>query len=375
MNPLRIGYDVTPLAGHRTGVGNYTEAVLRQMTSHASDFEFRCLSTGRHRVNLAAYPGVTLHRHVPLPTRVMYKLWDLTGQPRADRLLSGVDVFHATNYFLPPVAAARAVLSIYDLAFLKHPEWCSPRIVGPFSRGVRRFAHRADAIVACSEATRADIVTLLGIPPERVRVVYGAVNDAAPAPPPAEAARLLETRYNLRGPFVLFVSTLEPRKNIEGLLRAFAQAASRIPHQLLLVGATGWGMEALPQFLASLGLGDRVRQLGYVADPAHLPAFYAAADAFFFPSHYEGFGLPVLEAMTHGCPVITSRTSSLPEVAGDAARYVDPNNVEAMAEALCEVALDETLRAAMRERGLEQSRKFSWATAATQTLDLYRSLT
>ena len=168
---------------------------------------------------------------------------------------------------------------------------------------------------------------------------------------------------------------MEPRKNIEGLLRAYAQAAPRIPHQLLLVGATGWGMETLPQLLASLGLGDRVRQLGYVTDPAHLPAFYAAADAFFFPSHYEGFGLPVLEAMTRGCPVITSRTSSLPEVAGDAARYVDPANVEAMAEALCEVALDDTLRAAMRERGLTQSRKFSWATAAAQTLDLYRSLT
>jgi len=373
MSLLRIGYDITPLAGHRTGVGNYTEAVLRHMLPLASGMQFHAFSSGRHRIDASAL-GISRHRHVPLPTRVLYQLWNATGRPCADKLLGGVDVFHATNYFLPPVARARTVLSIYDLAFLKHPEWCSPKIVGPFSRAVRQHAHRADAIVACSAATRDDIVSLLGVDTSRIHVVHGAVEIPTHLPEREEAAALLSRDLGINAPFLLFVSTLEPRKNIEGLLRAFALAAPQIPHTLVLAGGTGWGMEALPALLDSLRLGDRVRMLGYVTQPAHLPALYTAADAFFFPSHYEGFGLPVLEAMAHGCPVITARNSSLPEVAGDAARYVDPNDPQGMANTLCEVAQDAALRDTLSAAGRTRARAFSWQHAATSTLDLYRSL-
>lgn len=369
---LHIGYDVTPLAGRRTGVGNYTEAVLRHMLPVASGMQFHAFSSGHHRIDASAL-GIASHRHVPLPTRALYALWNSTGLPRADKLLGGVDVFHATNYFLPPVARARTVLSIYDLAFLKHPEWCSPKIVGPFSRAVRQHALHADAIVACSAATRDDIVSLLGVDSARIHVVHGAV-DIPHLPERDASAKLLARDLDIHTPFLLFVSTLEPRKNIEGMLRAFALAAPSIPHSLVIAGGTGWGMEGLPALLESLHLGDRVRLLGYVTQPAHLPALYTAADAFFFPSHYEGFGLPVLEAMAHGCPVITSQVSSLPEVAGDAARYVDPNDHQGMADTLCEVAHDAGLRDTLSAIGRVRARDFSWQYAASRTLDLYRSL-
>jgi glycosyltransferase involved in cell wall biosynthesis len=363
MSALRIGYDATPLGGRHTGVGNYTGAVLQALL--AEDVEVCCLSSGRARPDLSNYP-VAMHRHLPLPTRAMYLLWQWTGRPRADLLLDDVDVYHATNYFLPPVASARTVLTIYDLAFLKHPEWCSPKIVGPFSRGVVKHAHRADAILTCSEATRMDIVDLLGVSVERVHVAYGAVDPALGAAHHA-GSRLIE------GPYILFVSTLEPRKNIEGMLRAFALAAKDIPHTLVLAGGVGWGMEGLGALIESLGIAPRVKRMGYV-DDADMHGLYAEADVFFFPSHYEGFGLPVLEAMACGCPVITSRTSSLPEVGGEAAHYVDPNDIDAMAEALRQVLGDASLRETMGARGEKQAAKFSWKDAAARTLAVYRSL-
>jgi glycosyltransferase involved in cell wall biosynthesis len=169
------------------------------------------------------------------------------------------------------------------------------------------------------------------------------------------------------------VSTLEPRKNIEGMLRAFALAAKDIPHTLVLAGGVGWGMEGLGALIESLGIAPRVKRMGYV-DDADMHGLYAEADVFFFPSHYEGFGLPVLEAMACGCPVITSRTSSLPEVGGEAAHYVDPNDIDAMAEALRQVLGDASLRETMGARGEKQAAKFSWKDAAARTLAVYRSL-
>lgn len=380
MTTLRVGYDVTPLAGRRTGVGNYTHAVLNHMLMRGEGFEFRCLSTGRNDVDLRSMVAehdpatLALHRHVPVPTRAMYKLWSWTGYPRADQLVGGADVYHATNYYLPPVKSARTVLSIYDLAFLKHPAWCSPKIVGPFSSAVRRFSGKADAIVACSEATRQDVVSMLGVPQDRVHVVHGAVADDFARTSRPAAVDLLAHHYNLKLPFALFVSTLEPRKNVEGMLRAFAQIARDVPHKLILVGGLGWGMRGFQSLVESLGLSGRVQMMGFV-ERAHLPAFYAAADLFFFPSLYEGFGLPVLEAMTCGCPVITSNSSSLPEVGGDAAQYVDPADVDHMAATLRMVLESEPLRESMSRKGLAQAARFSWDASADATLNVYRSLT
>ena len=377
---LRIGYDVTPLAPPRTGVGNYAHALLKRLLRLDTDIEIAALSTGRGGVELGGLTTaddrarLVLHRHVGIPTRAMYKLWSATGRPRADALIEGADVFHATNYVLPPLRGAKGVVTMYDLAFLRHPEWSSPKIVGPFSRGVQQYADRADAIVTCSESARRDIVELLGQPPEKVHVVYGAVDDSFRRVGRPEAVDLLARHYDLQQPYLLYLGTIEPRKNIEGMLRAFARVAPDVPHTFVLAGGTGWKMQGLDALLDELKIRDRVRRLGYIETPAHVPVLYAAAAALFFASHYEGFGLPALEAMACGCPVVLSRAASLPEAGGDAAQYVDPNDVEQMAATLLMVLQNDRLRETMSERGIVQARRFTWSGGAARLLDVYRSV-
>lgn len=371
---MRIGIDVTALRPARTGVGQYVYYLLRHLQRGAPDCEIHGLSTGRQPAAVDLLPPLAGFRHVGVPTRLMYHLWNHLGAPRADRLLGGVDVFHATNYYLPPVANARRVVSFHDLAFLRNPGWSSPKITGIFARGVRRFAQEADAIIACSEATRRDIGELLDIPPGKVHVIYDAADRAFGQVSRPQAVDLLATRHGVRQPYLLSVGTLEPRKNIEGLLEAFARVARELPHQLILVGQDGWSVAPIHRLLRDPRLAGRVRRVGYVETHHDLAAFYAAAEALVFPSHYEGFGLPVLEAMASGCPVIASNRASIPEVGGDAARYVDPDDIDGLAATLRLVAGHDDLRERMSAAGLAQAKRFSWDTCAAETAALYRRL-
>jgi len=378
---MRIGYDVSALTRQRTGVGNYTYYLLKHLIEQGTGCDFRLFSSGLAPVDVsdlaqeargAGRASVAMHRHLRLPTRLLYKCWDAFGGPAVDRLLGGADLYHATNYYLPPTGRARRIVTVYDLAFLKNPEWGSPKIVGPFSRHVRRFAGKADAVITCSEATRRDVVDLLAVPSEKVSVAHGAVDEGFAALSRPEAESFLAEGYGLKPPFVLFVSTLEPRKNVVGLLDAFAEAARDLPHTLVLIGGMGWKVDELEARLERDDVKDRVRHLGYIPSRAHLPAFYSAADAFFLPSFYEGFGLPVLEAMTCGCPVVASDRGSLPEVGGEAVQYVDPVDVPQMAKTLRTVLTDPALRKRRMSTGRARARAFSWNQCADATLAVYR---
>lgn len=371
---MRIGIDTTPLTGGRTGVGHFLYYQVKHMLRLEPALAWRYFASGRRAPVLDGLSGFDRGRYVPLPTRVMYGVWTALRNPPVDTLLGGLDVFHAANYFLPPVRNARRVLTIYDLAFLRVPEWCSPKIVGPFSRQVPRFVRRADAILTCSEASKRDIVALLQVPPERITVAHGAVDELF-QPTGREAARVRVAReHGIHERFVLFVSTLEPRKNVVGLLQAFAKLARVVPHQLVLIGGEGWGVPPVAELAAKLGIADRVVRMGYLPSHADLAAFYSAADCFVLPSWYEGFGLPVLEAMTCGCPVVTSPVSSMPEVAGDAAQYADPADPDAIAGVVLGVLGDADLRARMAQAGRARAARFTWEACARTTLDVYRSL-
>ncbi|MBP8132244.1 MAG: glycosyltransferase family 4 protein [Candidatus Hydrogenedentes bacterium] len=369
---MRIGMDLTPLSGQRSGVGHFVAYLLQALVPLLEDDQIAGLATGLRPPGAVARSGKCTVKRAPLPTRALYRLWELTGRPRVDRLLGGADVFHATNYFLPPTQCARRVLTIYDLTFLRAPQWCSPKIVGPFARSVPRFARAADAILTCSEASKQDIVELLGVPETKVTVTYGAVHEGFAAPPREEAARRVREEYRLRDPYILFVGVIEPRKNVTGLLEAFARIRGKIPHRLVLVGREGWQREPVPAIAERLGIGDRITRLGYVPSHAALAAFYAAADVFVLPSFHEGFGLPVLEAMACGCPVVTTPRAALPEAGGDAARYADPESPEAMATAIAEVLQDTALRERMVAAGHAQAARFSWKETARRTLAVYR---
>jgi len=371
---MRIALDLSPLQPPMTGVGQYTHGLVCALLEENSGHEFRAWSTGLRPLRLAPPMDTLRHKHLGLPTRALYKSWELLGAPSIDTLLGGADIVHATNFFLPPTRKARRIVTIYDIAFIKHPEWASPKIVGPFSRGVRRFVKSADAIITISEASKGDLCDILGAAPEKIHIAYPAVEDSFRPIHREEAQRQVLERHGVSAPYLLFVSTLEPRKNITALLEAFAALQHKIPHQLVLVGGEGWNPQPTPQLIQKLGVENRVSRLGYLKSRAELPALYGGADAFVFPSHYEGFGMPVLEAMRCGCPVITARNSALSEVGGDAVRYVEARDTAGLAAEMERVAMDTTVQSALRVLGLVQAEKFSWRRCAQDTLAVYGKL-
>ncbi len=366
---MRVGIDIGPIAGARTGVGNYCLSLLTHLLALGNDDRYWGFSSGRARV-IGGLRGLAGYRHIPVPTRALYAVWSTLGIPAVDTLLGGVEVYHATNFFLPPARRARRVLTIHDLAFLALPETCSPKIAGPFSRGIRRFATQADAILADSASTARDVVEILQVPPEKVTAAPLAADPAFQPVPKDEAARRVADGYGLTGPYLLFVGTLEPRKNLPTLLRALALLRSDMPHRLCLAGPEGWNSAEVFDTLRALRLEDRVFRPGFVAQ-ADLPALYSAADAFVFPSLYEGFGLPVLEALSCGCPVVTANNSSLPEVTGDAALTCDARDATALAQSIRRILEDAALRESLVTRGLAHAKTFSWRRCAETTAGVY----
>lgn len=370
---MRVGLDVSPITTSRTGVGNYCLYLLKHLMALGEDCAFSGFSSGLGEMDLAGFGGALHHRHVGLPTRVLYLVWNIFGAPRVDGLLGGLDVFHATNYFLPPVRDARRVVTIHDLSFMAVPELCSPRIVGPFARGVRRFCREADAILADSGSTKADIERFLEVDPAKITVAPIAVEDGLGPMDRGEAARRVEEGYGVGGPFLLFVSTLEPRKNVVGLIRAFELLAKDFPHSLVLVGPVGWNANEMFGAIERSEFGGRVHRTGFVSQ-GDLRAFYSAADVFVFPTHYEGFGLPLLEAMVCGCPVVTSDNSSVPEVTGEGALRCDSYDMEGFAALVGRVLSDGALRDSLVEKGREQAAGFSWERCARITMESYKKL-
>jgi glycosyltransferase involved in cell wall biosynthesis len=371
---VRIGFDVTPITPNRTGVGTYVYQLLRHVVALAPTEEFLGFAANWHGLDHDALHGLLPYRYWRIPTRVMYRLWDVFPWLTVDRLCPRVEIFHATNYYLPPTRKARRVLTVYDLSFFRYPHLASPKIVGPFLRRVKYFAQKADAVLTCSETSQEDIMEFCEIPKDKITVAYGAASSAFYPMVRDDAAAMLRRQYSIEPPYILFVGTLEPRKNVIGLLRAFVLARAEIPHRLFLVGPRGWSMMPIEELIAGLGLGGRVRYLGYAPNEDVLRALYSAADAFVFPSFYEGFGLPVLEAMACGCPVIASSRGALREVAGDAALYVEPDDIEDMAATLAALGVNSDLAARLREKARARAQCFSWTQTAEQTLGVYRKL-
>ncbi len=284
-----------------------------------------------------------------------------------------VDLFHGPAVFLPLAKLGfRTVVTIHDLVAFRFPETI-PMKYGLYMRLMIRMAVRsADRVIAASLQTRHDLVSRLHVPPKKIAVIHEGLD--ARFERVKDPARLAEVRrrYGLREPYILFVGNLEPRKNLVRLIQAFGLLKARaFPHQLVLAGKRGWLFRPIFESVERLGLGQEVLFTGYVP-PEDLPALYALADVFAFPSLYEGFGLPVLEAMACGTPVITARTGSLPEVAGEAAWYVDPWDVEALAEGLAQLLNNWETRTELVARGALQVKRFSWAKTADATLRIYR---
>lgn len=368
---VAIYVDVSSAVHGRAGLGRYAEslalALARQEPGRFALFHNRA---GRHW-ELTSLEGLP-RQSVPLgykPWRMAVWLGQLAGLG-FDRLLPDAELYHATEHLLMPLRSVPTVLTVHDLIFKLFPQHHKRLNYWFLNAAMPLFVRRSDAIITISQSTKTDLIQHYGALAEKITVIYEA---AAPHFQPASPFTVTHVRreYHLPDRFLLTVGTIEPRKNLSRLLEALVRL--RVDDSdlyLVVVGARGWLYENFFRQIERLGLEDVVHFPGYVLD-ADLPAIYSAATLLVMASVYEGFGLPVLEAMACGTPVVSSHASSLPEIGGEAARYFAPMNVDDMTAALRRALADEDLRAAMREAGLEQAAKFSWARAARETRAVY----
>jgi glycosyltransferase involved in cell wall biosynthesis len=367
---MRIAFDGTTLTTGRTGVGYYTEHLLHHLAREVE-------ATGDELTVISNQPidtSAPLPAHVRVHTRHRFPLRIGWIQLRAARVLDeiGADVAHFTNGMVPLGTGAARVVTIHDMSLRLYPH-CHPTRRLVINRPLLSVAARvADAIVTVSHSARRDLLRLHGLPPERVTVAHEAAGPQFRLiEDPARRARI-RARYALPDRFALYVGAIEPRKNLPRLMTAFAAARARgLAHELVCVGPYGWSSRDLYAEVDRLGLGQLVHFTGYL--PMHdLPVIYNLAEFFVFPSLYEGFGLPVVEAMACGTPVVTANTSSLEEIASGASITVDPTNVDALAEAIVELGADAEKRRHYSSLGLARAREFSWSRTAREMLDLYR---
>jgi glycosyltransferase involved in cell wall biosynthesis len=363
-----IGIDASrTVLARRTGTERYSQEIIPALIAAAPVDRFVLYFNQPPPLGLLPHSERVRWRVIPAP-----RLWTV-GRLSLEMAARPPDVLFVPSHSLPPVTPRATVATIHDLGYLHFPgEHPAP------TRLLRRLANRwsarrATRVVAISGATRDDLVRYDGVPADRISVVHhGHASWFKPVRDPALVEAVL-ARHQLDRPYFLFVGTLQPRKNLERLLAAFDTVAADHPDLLLaLVGAAGWQPERLQHALASVRARDRVRQLGYV-DDADLPPLLSGSLGLAFPSLYEGFGLPALEAMACAAPVLTSNTSSLPEVVGDAALLVDPLDVAAIADGLRRLADDPDLRRDLGERGLVRSAGFTWERAAQETLTVLRT--
>lgn len=360
---MKVGIDISQIAFPGTGVAVYTKNLVENLLKlgPAEDYVLFAASV-RQRKHFRVFPGV---KSFVLPPTLLEFLWNQRHTLPVEKLIGPMDIFHSSDWTQPP-SLAKKVTTIHDLLVYKYPEvshatsefrWRalapSPNIVAAQKRRLEWVKKEADQIIAVSQSTKRDIIELMKIPEKKIRVIY-------------EASTIKlnkQSKYHFDKPYILAVGTREPRKNLDRLVEAYRKLKTK-DVELVIAGKYGWGLDDLPG----------IKLLGFVPQD-EIAGLYSNAALFAFPSLYEGFGIPVLEAFNCDCPVVTSNVSSLPEVGGQAALYVDPLNVDDIAEKLDWVlTLGSQNRDALIRKGREQAKKFSWEKAAQETRKVYEEL-
>jgi glycosyltransferase involved in cell wall biosynthesis len=365
-----VGIDANPLLGERAGVGNYTGRLLAAMLELGRDWDFLLYSNrplGQLEHPLAAATQV--------PAYLTQSRW-LWMQLMLPGIIarSEPDLLHYTNSLAPLRRSRPYVLTVHDASLFLHSRHhprarlLTVRLILPL------VARRAAAVITMSINAKRDLVAALQLPPEKIEVIYEAAPREFHRDIDAAYQSAVRGKYGLPDQYLLYVGTLEPRKNLSRLIRAFWRLRKQgFRHQLIIVGPNGWQMDGFGAEIEQLELQNSVRMLGYV--PAEdLPGLYSLASIFVFPSLYEGFGLPPLEAMACGVPVLTSNNSSLAEICADAAHLIDPRDEAELAGGMRKLLEDSEWRAELGRRGRRRSKEFSWSAAARQTMALYESV-
>jgi glycosyltransferase involved in cell wall biosynthesis len=402
---MRIVIDYTPAVHQRAGIGRYTRGLVEALTQLDGDNaqralrppralrtqralgtqraprQYALLVLGRAGAHFTptALPANFKLRYVPLSDRWATVLWYRLNLPLPVDLFTGrADLFHGPSFTLPP-SFTPSLLTVHDLSFLRYPQGAHPALLAWLTKAVPRSLRRARHVLADSESTRADLIQLMGIPADQITVIGAGVDERFQPVTDLETLARARARYRLPERFILGVSTLEPRKNFTGLIAAFNQLAKAVPRSpvadfhLVIAGGKGWLYEDIFAAAEASPVRERIHFPGFV-DDEDLPALYSLATLFAFPSHYEGFGIPVLEAMACGTPAVCADNSSLPEVAGDAALLVEASDTDDLATAMQRLLIDTSLREELIRRGFEQTKRFTWEGAARRLLGVYERL-
>jgi glycosyltransferase involved in cell wall biosynthesis len=363
---VRIGLDVRLHAYAPGGISYYARRLARALAEQVAPDALTLISHLKEQEPLAL-SGVRNHT-VLTPPHHRFEKWVLGAEIAPLKL----DIFHSTDFIPPGWGARHMVITIHDLNFLHYPEYLDAEARRHYNAQIRWAVSRADAIIVDSKATQADLATLLDVAPERVAVVHLAADDRFRPMTPEQIAPHL-ARHGLDPGYLLFVGVWDPRKNLSGLLAALDQwRRSGDPPRLVVAGRPGWQSAEIHNQIAALGLEPYVRFLERPTDE-ELVALYNGAVLLVMPSFYEGFGLPALEAMQCGTPVVASNRASLPEVVGEGGVLIDPDSPEMIATACRQIVADPELRRCLREAGLRQALHFSWTKTAAETLEVYHA--
>ena len=367
---MRVAIDARKL--HDFGIGTYTRNLLRHLARIDRDSEYVLLC---HQPDLGIGAQLGPNFRTVLEPSPNYSIREQIHVPwvlRRER----PDVFHAPHYVMPPAVRCRSLVTIHDCIHLMFPQYLPSRAAYVYAKAVMwSAARRSHRILTVSEASKRDIVRLLNVPAEKIVVVYNAIDERFRVAPSEDAIARVRERYQLDHRFVLYVGNIKPHKNLVRLVEAFDELRKRgfDDLTLLIIGDEISKLPALRRAVHSHKLHKHVRFLGYLPDDT-LAILYRLAAVFVFPSLYEGFGLPPLEAMACGTPVVTSNVSSLPEVTGDAAVLVDPYDAGSIADGMTKVLSDPALREKLRVKGIARAREFSWERSVSRTLEIYREV-
>lgn len=371
---MRIGIDATALPLEPVGAGNYIVNLVQSLVKLGGEQKFVVFAQCSKQQLFDIPPSANLEWVLVSDSNPAVRLvWEQTVFPRLIRK-SGVDLLHSLHYTRPIHLPCKSVVTFHDMTFFLFPNLHtrSKRLFFPLA--IRLSARRADAIIADSENTRLDTIRLLPVSPGKIFAVPLGVNEHyRPIADPNQLQAVRE-KYDLPAQFILYVGLVEPRKNLPLLLNAYKISTQRgVDQPLVIVGRLGWRYQQVLREIEELGIKDKVHFTGYLP-PQDLPMVYNLADVFVYPSIYEGFGLPPLEAMACGTPVITSAVSSMPEHVGDAGVLVPPNDLHALADAIQRLISDDSLRSHLAYQGPQQAANYTWDRTARETLRIYQQL-
>ena len=371
---MKVALELQPCCGNRSGIGAYTYELTKRLRNQ-SDLEFygNIFNFAGKNDNSQALQGITIpiHENRLFPYGIYRRIWDIAPISYNRLFPDQTDLTIFFNFIIPPRISGHVMTVVHDMTYLRYPETMDKKNLRRIEKGIQYSIERSSRILTISAFSKGEIAELLGVPSEKISEVY---------PAPSLQLEIADfgaccQKWGIHRPYLLYVGTIEPRKNLTRLLRAFGLLKEQyhLPHQLVLAGGRGWRDKEIFRTAGEISCKEDVIFTGYVS-AWEKNALYQNAGVFVFPSLYEGFGIPPLEAMTFGCPVVCANAASLPEVAGDAAELVDPLEVESIAAGIWRVLSDESCAKSLVDKGYSQAKKYTWEASAKRLTELCREI-